>query len=84
MHKRLSGLQIQVLSMYRILLRAAETKDNATTIKQMIRSEFRKNATIPVAHHNRIEWHINQSRNKLELLQNPNVKNITVFGPKLN
>lgn len=80
--KRLSGLQIQVLSMYRIMLRAAETKENSSSIKKLIRSEFRKyGQSIPVTHHNRIEWHLNQSRNKLELLQNPNCKNVTVFGP---
>jgi hypothetical protein len=81
--KRLSGLQKQVISMYRIMLRASETKSNATEIQRMIKTEFRKNAhEIPVTHHNRIEWHLNQSRNKLELLQNPHMTNITIFGPK--
>jgi hypothetical protein len=80
--KRMSGLQIQVLSMYRIMLRAAETKTNSSQIKNMIRSEFKKNGReIPTAQTNRIEWHLNQSRSKLELLQNPNMTNITVFGP---
>ncbi|KAL0489499.1 succinate dehydrogenase assembly factor 1, mitochondrial [Acrasis kona] len=78
--RRLSGLQMQVLSVYRIMLRAAKEKQDAS-ISRMVRSEFRKNSSIPVTQHHRIEWMLNQSRGKLELMQSPNCTNVTFFGP---
>ncbi|CCW64940.1 unnamed protein product [Phytomonas sp. EM1] len=76
---RYSGVQLQILNLYRRMLkevfrmRDAETRFN---LQKYIRSEFDQNVNVPRKHVAKIEWCINTGRRKLEELQlmNPNTK----------
>eukprot|EP00744_Colponema_vietnamica_P021686 GILI01031021.1.p1 GENE.GILI01031021.1~~GILI01031021.1.p1 ORF type:complete len:138 (+),score=14.38 GILI01031021.1:93-506(+) len=66
---RRSGLQWEVLGLYRQLQKAAEAKIDVSTRSNMrsaIRQEFRKEAGLPRRNVNKIEWCLNRARTKLE------------------
>ncbi len=76
-----SGLQIQVLSLYRRLLRAAETKTDPNPIKVLIRQQFKTNAGNISKHaHQRIEFFIRQGQNQLAHLQSSQMEGVQIFG----
>ena len=76
---KLSGLQKQVLGLYRQLWRATKNKQNPEILRKFIRKEFETYKTIPKHETTRIEWFLRNGFNKLELLQNENCTNITFF-----
>lgn len=66
---RRSGLQWEVLGLYRKLQKAANTKDDPATrqnLRSAIRDEFKKEASLPRRNVNKIEWCMNRARVKLE------------------
>ena len=76
---RYSGLQKQVLGLYRQLWRATKNKESPLMLKKFIRKEFETYKTIPKHETTRIEWFLRNGYTKLELLQNEQCTNITFF-----
>lgn len=74
-----SGLQKQVLSLYRQFWRAASKKENPTLLRKYIRKEFDTYRVIPKHETMRIEWFLRNGHNKLEVLQSEHCINITFF-----
>ena len=69
--KRLSGLQIQVLSLYRKFLRATAKFDQEKRINMnsYIKQEFKRNLNLATNETFRIEYFLRHGYTKLELLQ---------------
>eukprot|EP00741_Cyanophora_paradoxa_P015291 tig00000194_g14760.t1 len=80
---RLSGLQKQVLQLYRLTLRAAEAKDasSRSALKDFIRSEFRRQASIPKTEVTRIEFMLRRGKKQLETLQQPSITGFSIVQP---
>ena len=70
--RRHSGLQLEVLSLYRALLREATKKGNADIVKQT----FRQRASWPKRDIQMIETWIRKGRKNLETLKSEDVKAI--------
>ncbi|KAK2785427.1 hypothetical protein FQN51_003799 [Onygenales sp. PD_10] len=75
---RLSGLQREVLSLYRTALREirkkpAESQDN---FKQFARQEFRKNLSISKKDFSAIEYLLRKGRRQIEMYASPGIRNI--------
>ena len=67
--KRLSGLQLEALGLYRSCLKAANRLEDISSrrnLKKFIRSEFDKNKSIPRRMVTKIEWQMHYGRTKLE------------------
>ena len=72
MRTRHSGIQLDILSLYRGMLREARRRTNPAAranLHRYIQSEFRANRDVPRKEVSRIEWLLNYGRNKLEELQ---------------
>ncbi|KAL9655924.1 hypothetical protein ABK040_007545 [Willaertia magna] len=76
---KLSGIQRDVLSLYRQFLRTAKRKENPEMLKKYIRHEFNTYKDIPKNETNRIEWFLRNGYNKLEMLQNETCTSVTFF-----
>ncbi|CCW69603.1 unnamed protein product [Phytomonas sp. Hart1] len=79
MRPRHSGVQLQILNLYRRMLKEAfrmHDADTRSNLQTYIRSEFDKNVDVSRKHVAKIEWCINTGKRKLEDLQlmNPNTK----------
>jgi succinate dehydrogenase assembly factor 1 len=69
---RHSGMQIDVLSLYKSLLKEAQRRTDAASrvnLAAYIRGEFRDNMKLPRKEVSKIEWLVHRGRNKLEELQ---------------
>ena len=73
---RHSKLQLQVLSLYRNLLRVARCKPGAT---EYVQYEFRKNASISKTEVMRIEHLLRRGERQLEGLKKPSTSGIGLF-----
>jgi len=73
---RRSKLQIQVLSLYKQCLRAAESKPG---FRFNVQSEFRRNARIPRTDTMRIEQAVRNGFRKLKMMNDPNVSGMGNF-----
>ena len=62
--------------MYKELLRAAVTKPG---FQDNIRSEFRRQASLPRSDSLRIEYNMRLGRRKLEMIKDPNVSGMGKF-----
>uniref|UniRef100_A0A0L8FQG7 Complex 1 LYR protein domain-containing protein n=1 Tax=Octopus bimaculoides TaxID=37653 RepID=A0A0L8FQG7_OCTBM len=71
-----SKLQLEVLSLYRQLLRATRNKPG---FKSYICDEFRRNMTIPRTNILQIEHIIRNGKKKLDLLKRQEVQSLGVF-----
>jgi len=71
-----SKLQKQVLSLYKECLRCAENKPGFT---QSVRSEFRRNASLPRTDTLRIEYMMRNGFRKLDMMKDPNVTGMGNF-----
>lgn len=92
---RLSGLQRDVLRLYRVLLRESKRKDSALSstsggesssrmFQDAVRQQMRLNAeTIPKTNFTKIEFLIRKGKKQLELIKDPNVTSFS-FVPLLN
>ncbi|KAI8849037.1 hypothetical protein BC829DRAFT_443331 [Chytridium lagenaria] len=80
--RRVSGLQLQVLHLYRSLLRAALKKPEETRIDiyDFVRFNFRTSASSVSTRkdHAAIEHLIRQGKKRLELLESPSLTSITL------
>ncbi|RDI76378.1 hypothetical protein Vi05172_g13639 [Venturia inaequalis] len=78
---RLSGIQRDVLSLYRKCMRAAnkkpaETKDK---FKDFTRSEFRKHLELNKKDFSTIEFLLRKGNRQLEIYEDPGIKNILTY-----
>lgn len=72
-----SGLQKQVLNLYRRCLRAANKKEDSERSIKFVKEQFRKNSNeIDRKEFQRIEYYIRKGEKQLKVLSNPNVKGI--------
>ena len=73
---RHSKLQIQVLSLYKKFLQTSRDKPG---VAEYVKSEFRKNATIPRTDTLRIEHIFRRAERQLETLKNSSFQGVGVF-----
>ncbi|OQV13329.1 hypothetical protein BV898_12440 [Hypsibius exemplaris] len=73
-----SKIAKQVLALYRDFMVAARNKPGFSS---RIREEFKRNAAIPLAESQRIEFLIRRGRRQLEGLKNPNTSSMQSFDP---
>ena len=71
-----SKLQIEVLKLYKELLRAAVGKPG---FKDNIRQEFRKQSSLPRHETLRIEYQMRMGRRKIDLIRDPNTADMGKF-----
>lgn len=73
---RLSGLQLQVLALYRSFMRLAKTKpqQDRSDFVALVRSEFRERSGLPRTDRHAIEYFLRRGRRQLETLSAPNVR----------
>ncbi|KAF2658304.1 hypothetical protein K491DRAFT_593313 [Lophiostoma macrostomum CBS 122681] len=76
---RLSGLQRDVLGLYRQCLRAVREKpvESRGAFRGFARDEFRKYAHLDRKDFGTIEYHLRVGRRKLEAYSEPGIKNIS-------
>lgn len=76
---RLSGLQKDVLALYRLCLRAARRKpdENRANFEAFARREFDKNIDMDRKDFSTIEFLLRKGRRQLEIYDAPNITNIT-------
>eukprot|EP00850_Spirogloea_muscicola_P009229 SM000051S17589 [mRNA] locus=s51:560086:560761:- [translate_table: standard] len=76
--QRLSGIQREVLSLYRACLRAARAKRplaQVVALREHARADFRRHAaTVPRGDYRTIEFLLRQGRRRLQALAPPDVK----------
>ena len=79
MVKRLTGLQRDVLYLYRQYIRMAYKKpeDSRPHFLNFVRGEFRKNSNLSRREFNAIEYLIRTGKRRLEMYQDPTVKDIS-------
>ncbi|KAH7069405.1 complex 1 protein-domain-containing protein [Paraphoma chrysanthemicola] len=75
---RLSGLQRDVLSLYRQCLRALKEKPNDTRhhFRDFARNEFRKHLDVGKKDFSTIEYLLRRGRNQLETYRDPGIRDI--------
>lgn len=75
---RLSGLQRDVLSLYRSCLRAARTKpaESRPKFAAFARTEFEKNADLDKKDFGTVEFLLRKGKRQLEVFGEPGVKSI--------
>jgi len=75
---RLSGLQKEVLGLYRQCLRECRKKPDATRshFQAFARKEFEKNITIEKRDFAAIEYLLRKGRRQLEMYSSPGVKDV--------
>ncbi|KAF2003448.1 hypothetical protein P154DRAFT_428685 [Amniculicola lignicola CBS 123094] len=75
---KLSGLQREVLSLYRQCIRAVREKpaDTRENFRDFTRTEFRKHFDHNKKDFGTIEYLLRKGRRQLELFQEPGIKNI--------
>lgn len=70
--RRHSGVQMDVLRLYRGLLREAQRRTDEATrlaLAAYVRAQFRTHGAIPRKEVSQIEWHLHYGRTKLEELR---------------
>ncbi|KAH9998883.1 complex 1 protein-domain-containing protein [Xylariaceae sp. FL0662B] len=75
---RLSGLQKEVLSLYRNCLRASRKKppESRPNFESFLRSEFSKNIKVDKRDFAAIEFLLRKGRRQLEIMSAPGIKDI--------
>lgn len=71
-----SGLQKQVLALYKSCLRSAEQKKGVT---HLVKTQFRQNAQISKVDTLRIEQLLRNGKRKLKMIQDPQVMGMGKF-----
>ncbi|XP_024372981.1 succinate dehydrogenase assembly factor 1, mitochondrial isoform X2 [Physcomitrium patens] len=81
---RLSGMQKQVLSLYRSFLRAARIKppESRKDIESFVGAEFRKYAQMDKKEFQSIEFLLRRGNKQLEMLKSPGVSGFSYVAPK--
>lgn len=72
---RRSGLQKEVLLLYRKLLKTTATKpvEHQPALRAIIKQEFQENKTLPRNQTAQIEYMLKKGKKKLDLLETPGV-----------
>lgn len=81
---RLSGMQKQVLSLYRGFLRAARSKspDDRRCVESIVIAEFRRNAKeVDKKNFLYIEYLLRRGKKQLDQLKSPQTTGLSSFGP---
>ncbi len=73
---RHTKLQLQVLRLYKSFLRSAAGRPG---IPDHVKSEFKKNATVPKKNILQIEYLIRRAERQLQLMSKPSVRGVGVF-----
>lgn len=71
-----SQIQLQILSLYKEFLKLSKDKPG---LKEIIRTEFRKNAKLPRTDTLRIEYQYRLGKKQLDNLKNSEVDGVGVF-----
>jgi len=71
-----SKLQLQVLSLYKECMRAAQQKPG---FEQTVRAEFKRNSALPRSDTLRIEYAMRNGQRKLEMMRDPRVSGMGRF-----
>lgn len=71
-----SQIQLQILSLYKQFLKLSKDKPG---LREVIRSEFRKNANLPRRDTLRIEYQYRLGKKQLDHLKNSEVDSVGVF-----
>lgn len=76
--KKLSGLQREVLRLYRKCLRTSYTKpqENQHNFINYTRNEFKKNARLPKKEYSTIEYLLRTGARRHEMFAQPEIKDI--------
>ncbi|KAK9450001.1 uncharacterized protein V1518DRAFT_415277 [Limtongia smithiae] len=77
---RLTGLQREVLSLYRSSIRAIRTKppENRANFVAFVRSQFRPHLALSKSDFATIEYLLRKGSHQLETYSNPGVRNVSV------
>jgi len=75
--KRISGLQVHVLTLYKQFLRTAKTKNNPE-LTQYIKQQFREDSKISKTAIDKIEWKLRNGKYQLDTISNPNFQGFSV------
>ncbi|EDN07599.1 predicted protein [Histoplasma mississippiense (nom. inval.)] len=76
--KKLSGLQREVCSLYRLALREIrkKPKESQANFKQLARQEFRKNMSISKKDFPAIEFLLRRGQRQIEMYASPRIRNV--------
>eukprot|EP00515_Schizochytrium_aggregatum_P000435 CAMPEP_0202038906 /NCGR_PEP_ID=MMETSP0962-20130828/13122_1 /ASSEMBLY_ACC=CAM_ASM_000488 /TAXON_ID=4773 /ORGANISM="Schizochytrium aggregatum, Strain ATCC28209" /LENGTH=94 /DNA_ID=CAMNT_0048603095 /DNA_START=45 /DNA_END=327 /DNA_ORIENTATION=- len=77
MATRHSGLQRQVLALYREALRKARRKDPDSV--ETVRAAFRRSQDVPKKDFRTIEFLLRQGERRVKMLDDPDVRGVKVF-----
>ena len=77
--KRHSGLQKQVLAIYKDFLKEAKKKADSKTAILMVRNKFRQKASWPKRDVSTIEHWLRKAKKELQVLKKEETKKISVF-----
>lgn len=78
--RRLSGIQKEILILYKNFLKTANTKQNKEELKEIIRTRFKENAKKYSVHNiTAIEWQIRYAKSQLQMLKNANVSGVSIM-----
>eukprot|EP01080_Neovahlkampfia_damariscottae_P006109 gene6109-10116_t len=75
--KRLSGLQLHVLTLYKQFLRVAKNKNNEQ-LTLHIKEQFRTDSLIPKTAIDKIEWKLRNGKFQLDTISNPNFEGFSI------
>ncbi|KAI1003408.1 hypothetical protein K3495_g4801 [Podosphaera aphanis] len=75
---RLSGLQREILSLYRICLRECRKKEKRSKFESYVRIEFEKNHDMDKKDFQAIEFLLRKGQRKLNTYKDPAIKDITI------
>lgn len=80
--RRLSGLQKDVLNLYRDFLRAISAKDAAAQpgLRSYVREHFKAQLPLKTTQVTLIEHHLRSGRKKLEQLQSPQFRGLSIVS----
>ncbi|KAK9453441.1 complex 1 protein-domain-containing protein [Dipodascopsis uninucleata] len=80
MAKKLSGLQRDVLSLYRTGLRAVRKKppESRENFRLFLRKQFEDNRKLNKSDFSTIEYLLRRGRNQLEIYASPGVRNVAI------
>jgi len=77
-----SGVQREVLSLYRQFLRAAKEKQDSASTLAVIRMKFREKSKIPKTNLEAIEYHLERGYRQLNKFKNPNTSSMKFVSIK--
>eukprot|EP01128_Nolandella_sp_AFSM9_P012382 TRINITY_DN9222_c0_g1_i1.p1 TRINITY_DN9222_c0_g1~~TRINITY_DN9222_c0_g1_i1.p1 ORF type:complete len:121 (-),score=21.84 TRINITY_DN9222_c0_g1_i1:205-540(-) len=76
-----SGVQLEVLRLYRQFVRVAKAKPEATRAQTLatVRRKFREGAQIPRTQYERIEYYLEVGHRRLKMLSADEIRSVSTF-----